>query len=780
MARILIVESEPATRTSLREHLTEGGHGVSVTGDVEEALDVMRTHEVDVVVCDVILPSVSGVDLLKRIKEEHPRVQVILITGAPSLDDAFEIVGEGAFAYVRTPVTKDAILGSVASAVRLKASEDESARLLEENRAHREDLEKLVDERAAALAVSDARHTALLANAPVCIHELDLEGRLLSMNPSGLRMMGVDDEGVIRGMHYLDVPAPKDRSRIGELLDRALAGEAVEFEFTAESDAGSVYFESSFTPIRGPDGAVEKLVGVTQDVTERMRTAAEKEEFHARSVGVIRNSVDAIVTIDDRGLIESANPAAEELFGYREEELLGVNVSVLMPDPYRSEHDGYMDTYANTGVKHIIDRTREVEGLHKDGTVFPCRLGVSEVTFGDRTIFAGIIHDLTYESQLEQQLLQAQKMESLGTLAGGVAHDFNNILQAIVGYNSFAIESVRDDQDELREMLRAVESGARRATELVSQMLTFSRASAATMDRFLVQDVAEEVLRFMRSSIPQTIAIESALDDQCEQILGNETQIHQVITNLCTNAMHAMEESNGGVLSVSLRPLRLDSVVETFVGPLEAGDFVQLSVADTGSGIDAETLTRVLDPFFTTKEPGKGTGLGLAMVHGITTSMGGGVLIDSVVGEGTTVRVLFPVAKGDEDLDSMIPVGPSHGRGHVLLVDDEPAITTVVGLLLESRGFTVDVFNDVDGALEVFGNPESAYDVAVIDFTMPKMTGLEVAQEMHSLNSDVPVFVATGNLDDGEAREAFSPNVVDVLRKPFEIDALVSRINALG
>ncbi len=526
------------------------------------------------------------------------------------------------------------------------------------------------------------------------------------------------------------------------------------------------------------EGKPVRVVGTIQDITERKQAEAEREEYYARSIGVIQNSVDSIITIDDRGMIESVNPATLGLFGYEETELVGQNVSLLMPEPDRGNHDQCIEAYKTSGSKKILDTVRETQGVQKGGTTFPLRISVTEVRFGDRRIFAGIIHDLTRESELERQLLQAQKLESVGTLAGGIAHDFNNILHAILGFNTLAQENMEKDSELLTQCLMEIEAGSRRAADLVSQILTFSRTSEIDYTPMTLQPLIEEALRFLRSSIPATIQIDKRIDPDCGPVLGNATQIHQVVTNLCTNAMHAME-AKGGSLTVSLEPLSIISRLETLCGPFEPGESVQLSVADTGTGIEPDLIERLIDPFFTTKGVGKGTGLGLAMVHGIVKSMGGGLLIESELGSGTKVRVIFPLLRENQVLETPKEPPRPHGRGtgNVMIVDDEEVITKLTARMLESRGFTVDSFNDSGVALEALKVTPMAYNVALLDYTMPGKTGGDLAREFQTLAAEMPVILATGHIDELEHEQTSSPNIVDIIRKPFDIDALVSAIN---
>jgi PAS domain S-box-containing protein len=561
--------------------------------------------------------------------------------------------------------------------------------------------------------------------------------------------------------------------------ERCMTGEAVRIRDWVEfPELGRRYIDITFSPYFDEDNTVIGFIFDGRDITENKIAREEKEESDARSSSVIEHASDAIITIDEKGIIESVNPAAETLFGYENSELINQSVNILMPQPYQNEHDGYLEKYIQTGIKNILDRTREVPGLHKDGFTFPIRLSVSEILFGDKRLFTGIVHDMTREVELEKQLLQGQKLESLGTLAGGIAHDFNNILQAILGYTDMARENMGDDRELLKQCLTEIETGGRRGADLVNQILTFSRESNVETESMQLPPLLESALKFLRSSIPANIQIESNIDADCGPVKANATQIQQLVTNLGTNAMHSMEET-GGTLTISLVPFAINASRKTLCGTLAPGEYVQLSVADTGTGIQSDKIEKILDPFFTTKDVGKGTGLGLAMVHGIVSSMNGGLIIESELNHGTAVRVLLPTAK-----TKLVrrPVEASanetlNGDIRVFVVDDEEPVAKSLVLLLKNRGIRADSFYRVDRALEAFRNAPEAYDVAIVDFMMPGKTGLEFAQELFSLNADVPIILATGLIDDSRIEKSKSPNIAEIVQKPYRIDDIARIIN---
>lgn len=376
-------------------------------------------------------------------------------------------------------------------------------------------------------------------------------------------------------------------------------------------------------------------------------TESKKDELSLRKNDtimrlILKNSLDGIITIDEKGLIFSFNLAVERLFGYGAEEILGRNVALLMPEPNSTRHTGYINAYLKTGVAKIIGKGREEIGLRKDGTTFPLFLSVGrDKPRQNRCYFVAVLRDLSREKTIQAQLRQAHKMESLGTLTGGIAHDFNNILGGILGPVELMLEDA-DKESYLAEDLHEMMRGCHRAKSLIQQIMTFTRQDRPERQSMHLHAVIKESLNLLRATLPTTIEIRRHIDSDCEPIMGNTTQIHQLMMNLCTNAGHAMGEE-GGILEVSLRQIVLDEKHTIPDRQLPYGDYLELVVSDNGAGMEEEVLGRAFDPFFTTKSIGEGTGMGLAVVHGIVQNHEGAITLESVPGLGTRINIYFPV-----------------------------------------------------------------------------------------------------------------------------------------
>lgn len=629
------------------------------------------------------------------------------------------------------------------------------------------------------LRESEERFRSIFTEAPESVVLLKIEGdgqaTISAVNRAFTNLLGAEQPEIvgkpITHLHHND-----HLDFVKEMITAITEGVDAVFEtayFTKDKNLVPVEVTAKLLSLEGQ----HHILAFVRDITDRQ----ESVERDAMATAVIRNATDGFVTITVEGIIESVNPSVCALFGYDANELLGSDVGMIMPASHAKKYKQYIARYMETRVPHVLGVTTEVRVLHKSGSEIPVSLSVSEILVGGRVLFSGVLHDLSHERELEQQLLQAQKMESLGTLAGGIAHDFNNILQAILGFTKMARETVEGEPDELRDYLDQTNIAAQRAAELVNQILTFSRASDVDRSPMKIQSVIREALSFLRSSIPNTIEIESDISDECGHVNANPTHIHQIVTNLCTNAMHAMEEG-GGVFKITLQPYTLNDSLETVSGRLEPGEFLEMQVSDTGTGIAPELSDRLLDPFFTTKETGKGTGLGLATTHGIVTSMNGGQIIESKVDSGTTMRMLFPLAEESEVAKSgehKVDSGSLRAGGglHILVVDDEQAIANLTRLTLEKQGYTVDTVNDGPSALAAVRANDVEYDAAIFDYTMPGMTGIELAKKIETSRPGLQIVLATGMLEQSDLDKNKPENIVNIIKKPYTLKVLMEALD---
>jgi len=381
--------------------------------------------------------------------------------------------------------------------------------------------------------------------------------------------------------------------------------------------------------------------------------------------------------------------------------------------------------------------------------------------------------------QAEQQLIHLQKLETIGTLAGGIAHDFNNILGPILGYTEMSLEELEDaDVDPaVKGWLESVVDASHRAKDLVQQILLFARHGKHEFKLLRVQGIIKEALKLIRASFPATIEICQYIDGDCKPVLADSSQIHQVFMNLCTNARHAMRE-NGGVLTVTLQNMESDSELARLHPSLLAINYVRLTVRDTGHGMDHITRERLFEPFYTTKNPGEGTGMGLAVVHGIVVAHGGEITVVSEPGKGSEFNVYLPVSADEMPEQEELPDNSTVPRGHehILLVDDEESMSLMAQSLLKNMGYRVTIATSSRSAMELFKETPQGFDLLLTDQTMPGKSGIQLAREIKKLRPQLPVILMSGFAESINTDEIEDAGIRLFIAKPFSSRVLGAKI----
>ena len=484
---------------------------------------------------------------------------------------------------------------------------------------------------------------------------------------------------------------------------------------------------------------------------------------------------DAIITIDEIGAIASFSPAAERLFGYSAMEVIGRNVKLLMPAPYREEHDGYLAHHKTTGEKKIIGIGRDVEAQRKDGSTFPIHLAVNDMVVHGRRMFTGVVHDLSELRQRDAILRQSQKMEAIGQLTGGIAHDFNNLLSVVIGNNELL--AARLDSDERAgKLLTASTAAALRGAQLTSQLLSFARQQPLDAKVIDLNELVLGMQDMLQRTLGETIEISTKLEPDLGKTLADPTQVHNAVLNLAINARDAMPD--GGALTIETANVDLDIESAMARADAEPGQYVRLSVNDTGTGIPPQVLARVFEPFFTTKEKGKGTGLGLSMVHGFAKQSGGHLDIYSEIGHGTAISLYLPDANGVEvesspdQVTSLIKKG---GGELVLVVEDDAGVRDVTVARLEHLGYRIVEAENGQAALDILA-AEPAIDLILTDMVMPGgMTGSDLIAEVRERYPKMKVVFTSGYAEGGQLPTGGAP----WLRKPYNLDELARTLRQL-
>jgi len=395
-----------------------------------------------------------------------------------------------------------------------------------------------------------------------------------------------------------------------------------------------------------------------------------------------------------------------------------------------------------------------------------------------RIVRLQIATDITEFKRMEEQLRQAQKMESIGTLAGGIAHDFNNILFPIVGHAEMLLDDISEEKSPMRSSLTEIHTGALRAGNLVRQILSFSRQEKTELTLMKMQPVIKEALKLIRSTIPATISISQNLHPDCRAVKADPTQVHQIVMNLATNAFHAME-APGGELKVILKEIKPDES-DLIIPGMGPGPYACLTIADTGMGMEKEVADRIFDPFFTTKQKGKGTGMGLAVVHGIVKNMEGAIRVFSEPGKGSEFHVYLPIAKGKAEnklLDMDEPL--TGGKERILLVDDEESIIAMEKQVLERLGYHVTPFTDSTEALGAFKADPDKFELVIMDMSMPKLPGDKLAVELINIRPDIPIVLCTGFNETLTEEKILSMGIKALLMKPVRIKDLAGKLREI-
>ncbi|MBT3178679.1 MAG: PAS domain S-box protein [Desulfobacula sp.] len=593
------------------------------------------------------------------------------------------------------------------------------------------------------------------------------DGIYLEINEGFTKIMGYSREEAI-GKSSLDLNIwndPKDRDRLISLLKKNGTVENLEAEFLGKE--GQIKFGLMSARIL-KIGNEDVILSITRDITERKQMEADRE----RHLAAIEQVAEGVVIADSDGNIEYVNPAFEKITGYLKQELIGKNSRILKS----GEHDKLF--YQQMWETIITGNTwnGRLTNRKKNGSFYIEEVTISPVLdkLGKIINFVAIKRDVTDEIMVEKVLQQSQRMESIGTLAGGIAHDFNNILFPIMGYTEMLLMDTPEDSP-ARASLKEIYTATLRAKGLVKQILTFSRQESSELMLLKIQPIVKEALKLIRSTIPTTIEIKQDINPDCGAIKADPTQIHQIVMNLATNAYHAMEET-GGELKVSLKEMEFKTL--DLINPdIAPGIYACLRIADTGIGMDKELINKIFDPFFSTKTIGKGTGMGLSVVHGIVTAMGGVIQVYSEPGKGTQFYVYFPIEKNSfEEWNTRAKEPIQGGTEQILLVDDEKAILAMEKRMLERLGYQVTSCSSSLEALDAFRSGPDKFDLIITDMAMPNMPGNKLSAELIKIRPGIPIMLCTGFSEIMSEEKAASLGIKGFILKPIVMKDLFQKI----
>jgi PAS domain S-box-containing protein len=635
----------------------------------------------------------------------------------------------------------------------------------------------------AAVRENEEKYRSILDNIEDGYFEVDLEGNFTFFNDALCRLIGYSATAMagMNNREYMDAEnAKKVFKTFNRVYETGKPAKCFDWEII-KVDGTKSQVDASVSLMTDPEGNPIGFRGIARDVTRHKQSEMALRESEARYRQLVNHAPAGIYEVDFiEGKFSSVNDIICEYTGYTRQELMAMSALDILTEDSQKIFLERLDKILK-GQK--VPPSVEFKIRAKSGREI-CVLINSKIIYaadGKPKGATAIVHDITEQKlaeeekkNLEYQLQQAQKMEAIGTLAGGIAHDFNNILSVIIGYTELILMN-GDVDGEVRQNLKEIFNASKHARDMVKQILAFSRQNKQERKPIQVAHIVKEAVKMLRASLPSTISIQQHIEKDTGVIEADPTQIHQVLMNLCTNAAHAINEKDG-VLKIHLGNIELDQKAATDIPGLKTGSYLKLSVSDSGEGIRPEARQKIFNPYFTTKEKGKGTGLGLAVVQGIVKSNNGAVTVESEVGKGAAFHVYLPTIKRKLTADSEISTPLPMGCEHILLVDDEHPLVEIGRQMLERLGYSVATRTSSIEALELFRADPHRFDLVITDIVMPNLTGDKLAQKIIDIRNDIPVVLCTGYSEKFTHRNASEMGMHSFLMKPLVMRDLANTV----
>jgi two-component system cell cycle sensor histidine kinase/response regulator CckA len=746
--KILHLEDNPHDAALVRDLLAIDWPDceIKVVAARDEFLGALAAGGHDLIISDYRLPGFDGLEALQLARERAPHIPFIFYSGTLGEERAIEAVRAGAADYVikdrmqRLPVAVQRVLRDAA---------DQRARARVEE----------------ALAQEQYLLRMLMDNVPDHVYFKDAQSRFIAVSRS-LALRHGREPAELKGCSDADLFGPEHASRARADEERIMATGVPLLDHVEQEiwrDGRVAWVSSSKLPLRDASGQIIGTFGVTRDITERRRQDEALRLFRT----LVDRSNDAFEVVDpETGRFLDVSERGCSDLGYTREELLKLNVYDVDDSLSRAEWSQRV-----AAVRRSSGYSIEGQHRRKNGEVYPVEVNARIVTL-DREYLVAVVRDVTEKKKLEEQFLRAQRLESLGMLSAGIAHDLNNILAPVL--MGAPLLRLRATQPSELRILDTIEASAARGAGLVKQILSFAHGAAGGRIVLQPKHLLRDISALIQQTFPKNITLEEEIPNDLWTVEGNPTQLHQVLLNLCVNARDAMPR--GGTLRLRAANRDVDAAAAQAGDPGTPGRHVMFEISDTGTGIPAEILERIWEPFFTTKAAGKGTGLGLATVRGIVARHGGFVQVESEVGRGTTFRVFVPAGE---------PAAPTRaatttlaterqGKGElVLVVDDEESIRHVANATLHRFGYRVLTAANGNEAMALYAPRAAEIDLVITDLSMPEMGGGELALALSQINPGVRVLFMSGAAVDPEEK---LPPDARILMKPFNVDSLITSV----
>jgi PAS domain S-box-containing protein len=796
---ILIVDDKYENLYLLESLLKGNGHQVQSSANGAEALDKIRTNDFDLIVSDILMPVMDGFQLCRKIKADESLRHIPFIvytatyTGPQDEEFALKI---GADRFIQKPCEPDVFMDAirdVMSAAKIPGNtsatnpiEEEEVLKLYSERLVRKLEQKMIEleqevrarqEAEESLKVSNSRLQLALASSNIGLWDWNLKTGMAWFSPEWKGQIGYEDHEILnRYEEWERLIHPYDRTHVMKAVEDYLHARRTDFRVEyrmRHKDSSYRWVAASGRLIKQADGTpTQRFMGCHVDITEqhdiKVNMIANEERFRT----LFDCAPDAFFLLDFSGTITDANRAAETLTAYDKNEMVGKSygeLKLFAPDDLQKITDGfYKNTQSHpTGPDQLALTRKGGERIFIEIRSFPMKIA-------DRNVVLCIARDISEHKSLQEQLNQSRKMEALGQLAGGVAHDFNNILQGMMGYAQILLDDFTGN-DEQRKEIEEIYKGTERAADLTRQLLAFGRRQVMQPNNLDLNTGIERFMKMLRRVMGENIDLEWQPGKPLDPIFADTGMIDQVLMNLCINARDAMPQ--GGTLTIQTHNVRIDSEFCSEHTWAKPGNFVLLSVTDTGCGIENEILGRIFEPFFTTKEEGKGTGLGLATVYGIVNQHNGMIEVLSEPGKGTTFLVYFPICELRVDPIDLSAEGPvTGGNETILLAEDDEMVRNLVKKILHMAGYTVLTANDGEEAVRLFERHKNDIALLVLDVVMPKLNGRDALERIRTIRPDVQVLFSSGYSEEAIHSDGVLHEGLRLIQKPYVPTSLLRAV----
>jgi PAS domain S-box-containing protein len=760
MHKILIVDDEEKIRKSLSGLLQDYDYEVATAANGLECLQIMSSQPFDLVILDIVMPEMDGIVVLRKIKDDYKNTEVIIITGYADKEKAIATFRQGAYDFIEKPFESKGILNTIAHCL------------------SQLDLRKEVEKKTSELAIEKERLLVTLCSIGDGVIATDTEGEILLVNKIAEELTGWTQAEAV-GRHYSEVfhivnektrRAPEDP--FSKVIRTGLIVGLANHTLLIAKDGTKRAIADSGSPIKDKNGNVIGVVLVFCDITKRRKAEEELRKSEEKYRTLFEESKDVVFISTPEGKLLDINPSGVELLGYSsKDELLEIDIS---RDLYFTPDD--REKYQQALMWHGFVKDYELSLKKKDGQkiiVLATTTAVRDEK-GKIVSYRGIIRDVTEQRRLESQLLHAQKMEAIGTLTSGIAHEFNNILTTIIGYGMLLKEDMKEDAPLIHHVNQII-SSSERAASLTKGMLAFGREQIINPLPAMLNRIIKNVEKLLIRIIGEDIELKTIFTDQDLIVNADSGQIEQVLMNLATNARDSMP--HGGQLIISTKLVELN---EEYLKTSSNGNprrYALISVTDTGMGMDEKTRERIFEPFFTTKEVGRGTGLGLSIVYGIIKQHNGFINVYSEPGKGTSFNIYLPMIKSDiKETEFIEHAAITGGTETVILAEDDEEVRKLEKAVLTESGYNVIEALDGEDAISKFMEDKDKIQLLILDVVMPKKSGKEAYDEIRKVRPYIKTLFTSGYATDLIQKKGFPETDFSFISKPVSPKELLKKV----